>query len=159
MPMFFFYKNCAKIVNPTTIGELKEEVAMTLTLFKQEFPPSFFDIIMHFCRNPTLMEVWGHRSHSRKWDLGVLRDSRKFRTQLQGSKHLALKCSLYRWKGLKVQMFKMASHEPFGHLQHKLWLKEGPRVKLAVWLPTTKNQESTWSRCVQVKCDTRLESS
>jgi hypothetical protein len=35
-------------VNPTTIGELKEEVAMTLTLFKQEFPPSFFDIIMHF---------------------------------------------------------------------------------------------------------------
>jgi hypothetical protein len=48
MPMFFFYKTCAKIVNPTTIEELKEEVAMTLTLFKQEFPPSFFDIIMHF---------------------------------------------------------------------------------------------------------------
>jgi hypothetical protein len=37
----------------------------------------------------------------------------------------------------------MASHEPFGHLQPKLWAKEGPRVKLAVWLPTTKSQEST----------------
>jgi len=35
-------------------------------------------------------------------------------------------------------MSKMASHEPFGHLQHKLWLKEGSAVKLIVWLPTTK---------------------
>jgi hypothetical protein len=32
----------------------------------------------------------------------------------------------------------MASHEPFGHLQLKLWVKEGPGVKLLVWLPTTK---------------------
>jgi hypothetical protein len=29
-------------------------------------------------------------------------------------------------------MSKMASHEPFGHLQHKLWQKEGPEIKLAV---------------------------
>jgi hypothetical protein len=56
-------------------------------------------------------------------------------------------------------MSKMASHEPFGHLQHKLWSKEGPGVKLAVWLPTTKSRESTRSRCVQVKCDMSLESS
>jgi hypothetical protein len=35
-------------------------------------------------------------------------------------------------------MSKMASHEPFGHLQHKLWSKEGPGIKLAVWLPTIK---------------------
>jgi hypothetical protein len=53
----------------------------------------------------------------------------------------------------------MASHEPFGHLQHKLWLKEGSGVKLPVWLPTTKSQESTWSRCVQVECNTPLKSS
>jgi hypothetical protein len=26
----------------------------------------------------------------------------------------------------------MASHEPFGHLQHKLWPKEGPEVLLKV---------------------------
>ncbi len=55
-------------------------------------------------------------------------------------------------------MSKMASHEPFGHLQHKLWLKEGPGVKQAVWLPTTKSRESTWSRCVQVECNTTLKS-
>jgi hypothetical protein len=53
----------------------------------------------------------------------------------------------------------MALHEPFGHLQHKLWSKERPGVKLAVWLPTTKSQESTRSRCVQVECDTLSESS
>jgi hypothetical protein len=55
-------------------------------------------------------------------------------------------------------MSKMALYEPFGHLKHKLWSKEGPGVKLAVWPPTTKNQESTQSRCVQVKCNTPLES-
>ncbi len=41
----------------------------------------------------------------------------------------------------------MASHESFGHLQPKLWAKEGPGVKLAVWLPTTKSRESTRSQC------------
>jgi hypothetical protein len=56
-------------------------------------------------------------------------------------------------------MFKMASHEPFGHLQHKLWSKEGSGFKLPVWLPTTKSRESTRSRCVQVDCDTPLKSS
>jgi len=54
------------------------------------------------CRNPTLREVWGRHSHSQKWDLGVLRDSQKFRARLQGSKHLALRRSLYCWRGLEV---------------------------------------------------------
>jgi len=56
-------------------------------------------------------------------------------------------------------MSKIALHEPFGHLQHKLWSKERPGVKLAVWLPTTRSRESTRSQCVQVKCDTMRESS
>jgi hypothetical protein len=56
-------------------------------------------------------------------------------------------------------MSKMASHEPFGHIQHKLWLKEGPGTKLVVWLPTTKSRESTRSWCVQVEWDTPLENS
>jgi hypothetical protein len=53
----------------------------------------------------------------------------------------------------------MALHELFRHLQHKLWAKKRPGVKLAIWLPTTKSQELTRFRCVQVKCDTPLESS
>jgi len=53
----------------------------------------------------------------------------------------------------------MALHEPFRHLQHKLWLKKGSEVKLAVWLSTIKSRESIRSRCVQVECNTSLESS
>jgi len=50
-------------------------------------------------------------------------------------------------------------HEPFGHLQPKLWAKEGPGVKLVVWLPTIKSQESTSFRCPILECNTALESS
>jgi hypothetical protein len=53
----------------------------------------------------------------------------------------------------------MGLHDPFGHLKHKLLPKEGPKVKLAVWLPTTKSQKSTRFPCVQVTCDIPLESS
>jgi hypothetical protein len=93
----------------------------------------------------------------KKWELGVLLDSQKFRAWFQGSKHLELESSLYRWKGLEVEMSKMALHEPFGHLQPKLWAKEGPKVKLAVWFPSTKSRESTWIRRQQVECNTTLK--
>jgi len=53
----------------------------------------------------------------------------------------------------------MASYWPFGHLSPKLWAKEGPGVKLAVWLPTTKSRESTSSRCPIRECDMALERS
>jgi hypothetical protein len=54
---------------------------------------------------------------------------------------------------------QMALHEPFGHLQLKLWAKERPGVELAIWLPTTKSQELAQIRCQQVECNTSLESS
>jgi len=56
-------------------------------------------------------------------------------------------------------MPKMASHVPFGHLQPKLWAKEGPGVKLAIWLPTIKSQESTSSRRLLNECHMALKSS
>jgi len=37
----------------------------------------------------------------KSWGLGVLRDSRMFRAQQQGPKHLALGCSWCHWKGLE----------------------------------------------------------
>jgi hypothetical protein len=59
------------------------------------------------CCNPTLREVWGRHSHSQKWDLGVLRDSQKFRTKLRGQNTLhwgvfytvenVLKCRCPKW--------------------------------------------------------------
>jgi len=53
----------------------------------------------------------------------------------------------------------MGSHDPFGHLKHKLWPKEGLGVELAIWLPTIKSQESTRFPFVQVACHIPLESS
>jgi hypothetical protein len=53
----------------------------------------------------------------------------------------------------------MASHWSFRHLQPKLWAKEGPGVKLVVWLPTTKSRESTFSRPPNWKCNMALERS
>ncbi len=52
----------------------------------------------------------------------------------------------------------MASHEPFGHLQPKLWAKEGPGVKLTVWLSTAKSRESTRFQRALGQCNTMLES-
>jgi hypothetical protein len=95
----------------------------------------------------------------KSWRFGVLRDSRMFRARQQGPKHLALRCFWCHWKGLETKISKMASHWPFGHLQPKQWTKEEPGVKLAIWLPTTKSQESTSSwRCLE-ECNTALESS
>jgi hypothetical protein len=56
----------------------------------------------------------------------------KTQSLIARAKHLALRCYLYRWKGLEVQMSKITLHEPFKYLQHKLWSKEGPGVKLAI---------------------------
>ncbi len=52
----------------------------------------------------------------------------------------------------------MGSHDSFRHFKHKLWPKEGPKIKLVIWLPTTKSQESPWFPCVKVACDLSLES-
>jgi hypothetical protein len=53
----------------------------------------------------------------------------------------------------------MGLHHPFEHLKHKLWPKEGPGVKLAIRLPTTKSKKSTRFPYLQVVCDIPLESS
>jgi hypothetical protein len=56
-------------------------------------------------------------------------------------------------------MSKMGSHCSFGHLKHKLWPKEGPGIKLPIWLLTRKSQESTRFTWLQMTCDIPLESS
>ncbi len=124
-------------------GTTKDAYNDTLLLFEAKLVLTKAYTTLWKCRNPTLRQVWGWDSHSQKWEFGVLWDSCNFRAQLQRSKHLALRCSLYRWKGLEAWMLKMALHEPFGHLKHKLWSKEGSGV--AIWLPTTKSQELTRS--------------
>jgi hypothetical protein len=55
-----------------------------------------------------------------------------FKKQLRESKPNGLKIFLYHWKAIETYMSKMGSHDPFGHLQHKLWPKEGPGVEWAI---------------------------
>ncbi len=50
----------------------------------------------------------------------------------------------------------MGLHDPFGHLKHRLWPKERPRVKLAIWFFTIESQKLTQFPCVQVVCDIPL---
>jgi hypothetical protein len=56
-------------------------------------------------------------------------------------------------------MFKMSSHDPFGYLKKKLWLKERLVVKLWIWFLTIKSQEFPWFTCVQVVCHILLKKS
>jgi hypothetical protein len=102
-------------------------------------------------------ECEGMNLHTPKWapilGVGVLMDSWIFKEHLQGSKPIELSSSLYNWKYL----WTMGSHDPFGHLKHKLWPKERLRVKLPIWFPTTKSWESPWFPYMQVACDISLE--
>jgi hypothetical protein len=52
----------------------------------------------------------------------------------------------------------MGSYDPFGYLKHKLWPKKRLRIKLSIWLLTTKCQESPWFCCIQVMCNILLKS-
>jgi hypothetical protein len=62
-------------------------------------------------------------------------------------------------KLLKCKCIKMGSHCSFGHLKHKLWPKERPRIKLVIWFLTIKSRESTRFPCIQVTCHIQLERS
>jgi hypothetical protein len=111
------------------------------------------------CCNPTFGRVWRWHSHSQNGDLGVFGtpkilefDYRGQNTSLWNVLHVIgklLKCRCQEWPHM--------SH--LDNLQHKLWQKEGSGVKLAVWLSTTKTRESTRPWCVQMECNTPLESS
>jgi hypothetical protein len=54
------------------------------------------------CRNPTLAKCEDGTHTPQSWGFGALRDSRIFRVQQKGAKHLALGCSWCHWKGLEV---------------------------------------------------------
>jgi hypothetical protein len=106
-------------------------------------------------------ECEGMNPHTPKWTptLGVEvpMDLWIFKGQFQRSKLIGLRSSLYHWKALGTKMFKMGSHDPFGHLKHKLWPKEGLGIKLVMWFLTTKSWESPWFPSVQVACHIPLE--
>jgi hypothetical protein len=113
---------------------------------------------LSFCRNPLWRkcEVATHTPENGTWESFRILENSECDCNGQNTSHWSILYILERSWNVYIQN---GLAEPFVHLQHKLWSKEGPGVKLAVWLPTTKSQESTRSQCVQVKCDTLLESS
>jgi hypothetical protein len=69
--------------------------------------------------------------------IGVPMDSRIFRKQLQESKLIGLKSSLFHWKALGTWMSKMSSHDPFGYLKHKLTkVRNCPNLLACKWRAT-----------------------
>jgi hypothetical protein len=62
-------------------------------------------------------------------------------------------------KLLECRCLKWALMTPFEHLKHKLWPKEGPGIKLTIWLSTTKSRESVRFPCMKVACHISLENS
>ncbi len=93
------------------------------------------------------------------WKLESRWTSEISKKRSQRSKPIASWIFLYHSKAIETKMSKMVLHNPFGHLKHKLQPKERSGLKLAVWLPTIKSQESTWFSCVQVACNMLLKSS
>jgi len=51
----------------------------------------------------------------------------------------------------------MGSHDPFEYLKHKVWPKERLGIKVPIWFPTTKSQESPWFVWMQMACHISLE--
>jgi hypothetical protein len=44
---YVFRQICVKVWNPIDIGNLQEDVVITLSLLEKEFPPTFFDVMIH----------------------------------------------------------------------------------------------------------------
>jgi hypothetical protein len=81
----FSIKNFEKILQLATFSRQKDET------FK-----------MFYVATPLWPSVGVKPNTWKSWRFGALRDSRMFRAQQQGSKHLALKFSWCHWKGLKM---------------------------------------------------------
>jgi len=121
----------------------------------------------HITYSRECKKVWGSM---KKWTFTLLRQlplwedecrwtSGTSKSDFRGQNSMACGVSLYHWKALRTQISKMSSHCSFEHLKHKLWPKEGPRVKLPVWLPTRKSQKSTWFTWLQRSCNILFKSS
>jgi hypothetical protein len=68
-------------------------------------------------------------SHFGSWSPNGLSN---FQKAIAGVEPIGLKNYLCHWKYIEMYMFKMGSHDSFGHLKHKLWPKERPGVKLSI---------------------------
>jgi hypothetical protein len=121
----------------------------------------FVDVGSNFgCRNPTL-KVCEEETHT--LEIGTCESfgtpkTSKFDCRGQNTSHWSVSYIIG-----KLSKFRCWKWARMGHLDiynTSYGKKKGREsVKLAVWLPTTKSWELTRPQCVQVECDTPLESS
>jgi len=108
-------------------------------------------------------ECEGMNPHTPKWTptfgVGILMDSWIFENNFKGLNPLDQIIPYIIRNLLKFRCLKWVHMTHLDPLKHKLWPKEGLRIKLAIWLQTTKSQESTQVPYVQVACHILLESS
>jgi len=90
-----------------------------------------------------LLGVWGNKpthsqmdSHFGSWKPYGISNLQKGNLKV---KFIGLQSFLYHWKNLEILLFKMSSHDPFEYLKHKLWPKEGSKIKVSIWLLPIKN--------------------
>jgi len=97
------------------------------------------------CRNPTLAKCKDELTLPKlgTWSPPGLPNVYSSTTEAETPQIRVFLVSLERSWSVDVQM---TLHWSFGHLQPKLWAKEGPGVKLAVWFLTIKSRESTSSQ-------------
>ncbi len=86
--------------------------------------------------------MWGNRpSHSQgnfhigSWSPGGLPNVQRV---IVRAKTQWIEKFFYHWKAIETYMSKMGSHDPFGHLKHKLWQKKRSGVELTIWLRLLK---------------------
>jgi hypothetical protein len=95
-----------------------------------------------------------------KWGLGSLLGLPKLQSsivEVKTSRIRVLFISLESYRSVDVENGLACAIWIFA--AHIMAKRKGPGVKLAIWLPTTKSRELTRPQCVQVECDTSLESS
>ena len=46
-----FKRICATTINPLEMSNLREDTTITLCMFEKEFPPAFFDVMMHLLKH------------------------------------------------------------------------------------------------------------
>jgi hypothetical protein len=94
-------------LTPLTVGMNWQEEMVGATMIAQDFfDGGIVRTSIHLASISVATPLWpsvGVKPNTWKsWGFGVLRDSRMFRAQQKGAKHLALGCSWCYWKGLET---------------------------------------------------------
>jgi len=93
------------------------------------------------------------------WEMESRWTSKTSESNFKGQNSMTCDVLYIIGKLLELRCLKWACITHLDIWNTKLWPKEGPEVKLPVWLPTKKSQESTWFTWLQRACDIPLESS